>query len=232
MNLFPELTFNEDTHQYFVSDIPLDFSVSYWLHYFSNEFDEDNISKAIAKRDNVSQESIIQKWKDTAKQATDLGTKVHKFAEDYALNKSLIPENHYEENVIKFYNDLPSNLSIYGTEIQMYHKQYLFGGTTDLVLKNNDVNELYILDWKTNKDLFKNYNNQRLKGSFKFLLDNPINKYQLQLNIYQLMLQQVVDIPITKRIIVWLTPDNYEMYNCQDYTSLLTNFFNYYYEQI
>ena len=81
----------------------------------------------------------------------------------------------------------------------MYHKEYLFGGTLDLLLYDT-IQEGYIIgDYKTNKDLFKNYRGQTLKDEFSFLLQNSFNIYQLQLSLYQILLEQLSDIKVIKR---------------------------------
>jgi hypothetical protein len=57
---------------------------------------------------------------------------------------------------------------------------------------------------------------------FELLLDNPFNKYQLQLSFYQILLEQIECIKVSNRKIVWLVGDGeYRLYDVQDYTPIL-----------
>ena len=59
-------------------------------------------------------------------------------------------------------------------------------------------------------------------GPFSHLLDNPFNKYQLQLCYYQILLKQIEDIEVSSRKLVWLRPNGtYELYDTEDFTHLI-----------
>ena len=97
----------------------------------------------------------------------------------------------------------------------MYHHEYLYAGTGD-IMYNKKKNSFLIGDYKTNKDLFKNFKDQKLYYPFADMLDTPFNKYQLQLSYYQLMLEQV-GIPVSQRILIWLNDDaTYNAYQMKD----------------
>ena len=78
-----------------------------------------------------------------------------------------------------------------------------------------------IADYKTNKDLLKNYKGKTMIGPFSHLLDNPLNHYVIQLSYYQLLLEQV-GVKVSKRVIIWLGLDgNYQLFNTEDVTDIL-----------
>ena len=130
----------------------------------------------------------------------------------------------FEEAIVNFWNDLPSTVIPVVMELQMYHKEYMFAGTADILLYNTVTNTFIIGDYKTNKDLFKNYKGKTLLSPFKNLLDNPYNKYQLQLSFYQLLLEQT-GFKVSSRKLIWLKPDGtYLLYNTDDYTDILNRF--------
>ena len=104
----------------------------------------------------------------------------------------------------------------------MYHKKYLFPGTMDILLYNLITGEYIIADYKTNKDLFKNYNNQKMLGVFSNMLETPFSKYVIQLSLYQILLQQISGIKISSRKIIWLKDDgDYVLYDAEDLTETL-----------
>ncbi len=95
-------------------------------------------------------------------------------------------------------------------------------GRSDVHGHNTLNNTLILGDFKTNEDLFKNFKGQRLLKPFNFLLDTPFSKYNLQLSYYQILLEQIPDIKVEKRKIIWLKPSGqYFTYDTEDYTELL-----------
>ena len=126
-----------------------------------------------------------------------------------------------ERAVIKFWNDLPEHVVPLILELQMYHKQYMYAGTADVPLYNKKTKTVIIADYKTNKDLFKNFRGKKLLHPFTDLLDNPFNKYQIQLSYYQLLFEQV-GLNVSSRKIIWLKKDGeYEVFDTVDYTEKL-----------
>jgi hypothetical protein len=80
-------------------------------------------------------------------------------------------------------------------------------------------------DYKTNEDLFKNYKEKKLLEPFDFLLDCPYNHYQIQLSLYQILLEQT-NFFVSERWLIYLEADgNYKKYNCYNYTEYLINWF-------
>jgi len=103
----------------------------------------------------------------------------------------------------------------------MYHFKHLFAGTADIILFDTKTQTYIIADYKTNKDLLKNYKGKTMLGPFSHLLDNPLNHYAIQLSYYQLLLEQV-GVKVSKRIIIWLGLDgNYQLFNTEDVTDIL-----------
>ena len=218
---FKGLIMNEVEHIYYLDNKPLKISVSGVIKFFYNPFNAYKKSREICK-DNEAADALMQEWKSKGDKACELGTKVHKFGEVYPFNKHLKPKDGFEKAIVKFWNDLPKHIIPVMMECQMYHKKYLFAGTADILLYNTLNKEYYIADYKTNKDLFKNFKGKKMIGVFMNFLDNPFNHYQIQLSLYQILLQQVEGIQVTKRKIIWLKENGeYEMYDCNDYTEVL-----------
>ena len=227
-NYFIDLNFDDKNHSYNIkNNIKIKLSVTNLIKNFIEPFDSENISSIVAKKRNITQEEVLKEWKNIKDEACDKGNKIHLFGESYPFNKNLKPQNKFENAIVKFCNNIPSNINFFMTELKMYHKKYMFAGTTDIIFYNKDTDKFIIGDWKTNKDLFKNYKGKKMKKPFDNLLDCPYNHYQLQLSFYQILFEQL-GLKVSSRKLIWLKPTgNYELYNTKNYTNVLNNYLKY-----
>ena len=142
-------------------------------------------------------------------------------SEHYPLDRTLKSKTGFEEAIKNFWDTLPPFLTPVFLELQMYHKTFNYAGTSDIILYDSRDNSYIIADYKTNKDLFKNYKGQKMLKQFKHLLDNPFNHYQLQLSYYQILFEQT-GFNISGRYIIYIKPDGtFERYATEDYTDIL-----------
>lgn len=224
-SFFTGLEFQEDIHKYSYEGEPLT-SVSHTYKKFVDEPDFDVIAGYVAKSRGVSKQDILDEWRESGEIASRLGTEVHYFAEHYPETK-LNPTNGYEEAFCVFWNSIPDNLVPISHELQMYSKDLKVAGTCDLLLYNKDTGKFKIVDYKTNKDLYKNYRGKRLLPPFHRLLDMPIEKYSLQLSFYQILFEQT-GFEVEERVIIWLKPNGeYEKLSLADHSkTLLKEFTN------
>lgn len=224
LEFFKDLEFNEEEHKYFLFGKQLKISVSGLVKNFEKKVNFEEI----AQRKDIANDLLIgttsNLWNTKKEVACEKGTKVHLFGELYPFNRHLKPRNKYEEAIVNFWNDIPSHIIPVIVELRMYHKKYLFAGTADIILYNTLTKKFIIADYKTNEDLFKNFNGKTLKAPFEKLLDNPFSKYELQLSFYQILLEQL-GIEVYERKIIWLKEDaTYSMYNTEDYTVILNEY--------
>lgn len=218
---FKDVSFTESNHQYNIGDYKLKLSVSGVVGKFKNTFDASVVSHYTAIKEGISQEEVLKNWDDIREEACSRGNRVHIFGELYAKNRNLIPSCNQEKAVVKFWNDLPEHIVLVQCELVMFHREKLFGGTADIIAFNTETKTFVILDYKTNKDLFKNHNGQMLNGVFSDLLDTPFNHYQIQLSLYQILLEQA-GIKVSSRKLIWLRKDGeYELFDTEDYTKKL-----------
>ena len=221
LDYFKGLQFDEAEHRYAVNGQQIKISVSGVIKHFVEPFDKYTISARIAARDGISQQDVLKSWENEAQRACQNGKDTHLFGELYPFNRHIKPRTKFEEAIVNFWNDLPSTVIPVVMELQMYHKEYMFAGTADILLYNTVTKTFIIGDYKTNKDLFKNYKGKTLLNPFKNLLDTPYNKYQLQLSFYQILLEQA-GFKVSSRKLIWLKPDgSYLLYNTDDYTEIL-----------
>lgn len=222
LDFFRDITFDEEAHIYHVDGVPTTGSVTNRIKRFYLPFDAKKKSYEISLRDNIPQEEILASWKNAGDVAIIKGNKAHLFGELYAFNRNLRPQSQFDVAIMKFWEDLPDFVVPVLTEARMYHKKYLYAGTADILLYNTKTGKYIVGDYKSNKDLWKNFQGQKMLTPFTDLLDCPFNHYQLQLSYYQILLEQIEGIEVSYRKIIWLRPDGtYELHDTMDYTQLL-----------
>ena len=145
----------------------------------------------------------------------------------YVKDKNwLIPTRPKEEAVLKFYDELNPNLHFVLAETKVYSNKSEISnvvnpycGTFDLLMyykdpKDDSKSGLVVLDWKTNKELMKDYsreNGKMLLPPFNDYFEEPLSYYTMQLNLYSLCLAGIGLPPIGARVI-WLRDDGtYEL---------------------
>lgn len=222
LNFFRDLTFEPEAHIYHVNGVPTTGSVTDRIKRYYNPFDAKKKSLEISLRDDIPQEEVLASWNNAGEIARIKGNKAHLFGELYPFNRNLRPQSQYDVAIMKFWNDLPEYVIPVLTEARMYHLKYLYAGTADIILYNTETQKFIIGDYKTNKDLFKNFAGEKMLSPFNNLLNCPFNHYQLQLSYYQLLLQQIENVEVSYRRIVWLLPNGeYRLFDTEDYTEIL-----------
>jgi hypothetical protein len=218
---FNNLTFEEKKHKYYVEGTPIKTSVSGLITQFYEEFNAEIVAPYSAEKAGVTTEEILAQWAAINQESRDRGHRVHNFGELYQFDRSLKPSCPQEEAIVAFWKSIPEHIIPVAAELRMYHFKYLFAGTADIILFDTRTQTYIIADYKTNKDLFKNYKGKTMTGPFSHLLDNPLNHYVIQLSYYQLLLEQV-GVKVTKRVIVWLGLDGkFSMIDTDDVTDIL-----------
>lgn len=219
---FKDLKFNEKNHTYFAEDKKL-IPTSNVIKRFYNEFDTYGISHRLSRGNKRKQKQLIDSWKRKSDKAKIDGTRIHKYAEDVGEGKLRPPICGRERAVIRWFDDLPDYYVILAQELRMYSKIYAYAGTTDKVMLDTRYNELVIGDYKTNQeDLFKIYNYQDMLEPFDFLADCAYNHYQLQLSLYQILLEER-GFTVRERLLIHLKEDTYQLYRTNNFTDLLRN---------
>lgn len=222
IDFFKDLTFQEEGHLYHVNGVPIKSSVSDKIKAYYKPFNKFEKSLGTAYKNGISQTEVLKDWDMKRDVSIAKGKKAHLFGELYPFNRQLRPQSPYDIATMKFWNDLPDYVIPVIAEAKMYHKEELYAGTADGILYNTNTGKYIIIDYKTNLDLFKNFRGQRMLAPFENLLDCPHSKYQLQLSYYQILLEQMEDIEVSHRKLVWLRPSGeYELFATENYTNLL-----------
>lgn len=221
---FKGLTFNDAAHKYYVDGKPLDISVSGKIKKFKPVFNSVQKAKEMEEKYGTPYQSYLNEWKEKADKACERGNQAHLFGEMYAMNRNVRPQSELDIAIMKFWQDLPPHIVPAFVELQMFHKEYLYAGTSDILLYNILSGKYIIADYKTNQDLFKNFKGQTMLGPFSYLLDQPYNHYQVQLSYYQILFEQL-GLEVSHRKIIWLQDKEgvgtYKVYDTEDLTDIL-----------
>lgn len=148
----------------------------------------------------------------------------------------LVPTNPKEKAVANFWDSLPENYhlvlaetKIYSNKNPRYQLKHPYCGTFDLLFyykspTDASKNGLVIFDYKTNKDLHSDYNNRyhkTLLTPFEDLIDESLSMYTLQLNCYQIPLEDI-GLKVIGRCVVHLLDDgNFKLYKVGKVTQRL-----------
>jgi hypothetical protein len=218
---FSTLSFAEKEHKYFVEEEPIKISVSGLISQYYEKFNAHEVSAKVSQRTGVPQTMILQDWLDINKESIERGHRVHSFGELYQFDRSLKPSCPQEEAIVKFWQEVPEHIIPVAAELRMYHFKELYAGTADIILFDTKTQTYIIADYKTNKDLYKNFKGKTMTGVFSHLLDCPLNHYVIQLSYYQILLEQV-GVQVGRRVIIWLGLDgNYTLIDTEDVRNLL-----------
>lgn len=159
--LDPNFVFNEASHTYTYLDpstkkpVQTFTSVTGFLSQFKPEFNSELIAKQVAKRRGVHHSTVLNEWKQISDTALDLGTRLHKWIEDFynGLNPAL-PTNDDTllERVLSFKALHESTLHKFTPvrqEFRVFSRKWGIAGTIDAIKKLNQ--SYYVGDWKSNK---------------------------------------------------------------------------------
>lgn len=221
LSYFSGLTFKEDSHTYYYNNKQLP-SVSALVHNYVEEVDWIAIAKKIAKRDNKTVEEVMLPWEEKTRLACERGHEIHSYAEQLYRVKEKRPE---DKAVKRFWNELPDRYVLIDKEVRMVHKKFMYCGTSDLLLWDTYTGMIIVVDYKTNEDLFKCFRGRRLKEPFLFLEDCPFNHYQIQLSLYQILIEQIM-LEVSERWLVYFKEEEYKIYKLEDLTKELKESFN------
>ena len=233
---FDGLEFVDEGHKYFLNGEEL-MSVSNVVSQFESEFDTVERARSYAIKNGETPEYWMDKWRFTNLKATISGTLTHSAAESMAWIYMGHPENITEENKCKYIPDknwlIPTrpkeeaalkfweefdgkNMYVVLPETRIYNigDVLKYAGTFDLLVyfkhpTDDSKSGLVIMDYKTNKDIYKDYsrmNHKMMLKPFDDLFDEPYSAYATQLSLYALALEKIGLKVIGERLI-WLKED-------------------------
>jgi hypothetical protein len=224
--LFPEITFIEDTHQYYNNeDGSMYTSVTTSIKRMTKPFQKSFWLRKKSQELGISTSVLEAQWAQKMHVGSCVGNICHLYAENLFRNKIIqpfvkIPEACVEEVNIKFEKLKPmveafvedhKYLNIFGQELIL--KINNLCGMADMITQNDD-SSLSIYDFKTNNKL--NTYSDKFLGELNHLKAHDVIKFSLQLSVYELALRSL-GYEVKERIIVWFCTENetYELINLE-----------------
>lgn len=251
---FEDLEFYEDGHIYLLHGQEIKQSVSSIGHRFIRDpFNEQLQATRYAAKNGKTADYWIQQWKQNSFRATTLGTKTHEFGESLGYLRTghpelirdsiksqymakynyLAPIHPKEEAVVKFMDAMPANLHLVLNETKVYSGKNpipernikdLICGTFDMLYYDSENGGFIILDYKTNANLYSEFNRKYRKTllpPFQDIIEEDLGLYTIQLSLYSLLLEDI-GINVIDRRIVWLTNEGeYEIISVPDVSERL-----------
>jgi hypothetical protein len=223
--------FLEDGHKYYhVDDIVdgkvCDFEDSKYLFRsptgiiqdFHEEFDAIDKSEKYVKKHKlpISAEQLRFAWEYLADHASSRGTVLHGYGEALFNGWDCPkPDLARADSVYNLYKELTSKYKLAKTELLVYSREIRLAGQSDLILKNADSSEYYILDYKflSSPLEMKSYYNRftrrykMMYGPFKYLMDTNYSHYSIQLELYRMLMGSLGQKVKSKQLIV-ITEDS------------------------
>jgi hypothetical protein len=239
---FDKMVFDEPSHTYTVVGKGLK-PVSTFISEFYKPFNAEKQAGFSAFKEGITKEEMLKKWDDIREEACTNGTMVHDFGERYVIDRYGVESDLRYSSVnqhlkrgeelqpkskalVKFWDNKPEWYVPIALELRMFCVALGIAGTADIILLDTRDNTLVIADYKTNKDLFKNFKDKRLLGIFKDLKDMPYSKYVIQLSMYQILLEKA-GYKVSRRFLVYLKADGeYTLYDTPNVTEKLEGHFN------
>jgi hypothetical protein len=239
---FKKYTFHEDSHTYTYLDSEgneqtIGISTTQFIHSFTEPFDEDGMSKIVARKKHTTQEAVLKEWAFNRELACDYGTLAHLYLECLWMNypflydeKPFIEKFGYDPvtpkfeaikpALQKFYDTFKDRLELIGAEVVIASEDYDIAGSIDLLAYSKKLNAIVIIDNKSNKEIKKKgYNGQTMKYPLNHLQDSNFWHYSLQGAIYKRILEYETGIKVSeKKFLIWFDSKklDYKIIECEN----------------
>lgn len=231
---FSKIVFDENRHHYQMNGIELT-SVTGFIKQFQKPFDRNLVANRVAERDNRPVADVLAEWDAKREAGLALGIRVHQHIQQILLGEiqvedpflslnDLLPE---EQTFNNLWQQLKGSVMINQKYIEWIvgDAKLGIGGTVDTVLFSFQTNQYHIWDWKTGK--FDTENKwQTLLEPFTDLDDCKLNYYSLQVNLYRLILERNIDLPIGDSYIVHLSSQGHQIHKAVDLRDRLAAHFS------
>jgi len=196
-------------------------SVTTRIHDYFEKFDGDAIVDKYydkwqrdhkSKYYGMTKQQILDSWEQNRKEASELGSKMHKVIElffNHELKESPNTiEFTYFANFWKDFTEINPQYKPHRNEWMIYTDSKKTSGSIDSTLIN-DKNELIILDWKRAGKITAKCDWGRVgKGCLSHLEDCNYVHYSLQLSCYKYILETFYGYKVNRMFLVVLHPDN------------------------
>ncbi|MDY6775999.1 MAG: ATP-dependent DNA helicase [Halobacteria archaeon] len=138
-------------------------------------------------------------------EGTEYGSKVHEFAEDYALGEDVKPENPDEENVRRLIDSLEGGLIVEETaflplDIGDDHRQVTLEGVVDLIHVSEEESSVDIIDYKTDRSREAESEYRKQLSAYYNVLNEVFDSSEVSTYIFYTHMDELVEVdPMSKK---------------------------------
>lgn len=222
--------FNSEDHTYIDDTGQKYTSVTTLIKRLFPLFPEKEMAKKKARDLNLSEEEILQRWDMKRKSQSFLGTRVHKYAEDIISGKRIqspfcSKEAKTRKQVDIIWNKIKNKYENFEVEKILFSPKLKIAGQIDLLGISSEIG--LIGDWKVTKDIREENPFSKGFGDFSDLTESELNKYSLQLCLYEILIEQedyFPDIKIFRKELFNVLPERYQIIRVKDLKEKLNKF--------
>lgn len=188
---------------------------------FYEEFDSVLQAKKYVKKHElkITWEQLVYAWEEISEMSSFDGTLLHGYGEALFNKWNMERPNHTKTIFVEnLYKKLTSKYILAKTELLIYSTKLRLAGQVDLLMRNKDRSEYYILDYKFLKEPLekKSYYNKftrkykMMTGPFSRLMDTDFYHYSIQMEIYRYLMGELGKKVKSKTLMV-VTNEGYEL---------------------
>ena len=212
LEIFNSVKFDEVKHEYTYKGVKARISMTGLVGKYKGYFNQTYQAKRYAYKHNLDYREVLADWRFKALRSTTKGTAIHKYLEEiFTIGKTSLPnfvrlgnynitEKHWNiltEQADNLSKTIQNNLIVIGSEVKIFDPDSGVGGAIDLLVYHPALDELFIIDFKSNTKIEKvNLYHKFMKAPLKHLPDTNFVHYSLQLNGYQHILEKVAHLKL------------------------------------
>lgn len=203
-----KLKFIEKDHKYFKNGLEYN-SVSKIIELVKPHFPANIIASNVAKSQGVSKEEILHEWKTARDMASQIGNDIHNALDQYSKNG--VSKDLYWNDVARdIEKKLFSKYNTVDSEFMVHSDEHRVAGTVDRICYRNK-NVIDIRDFKTNEKngiVYEDKNKKFLSEPLSHLESTNYNTYALQLSIYGVLIEEMLNYKIGNLALIYIPPLN------------------------
>ena len=229
---FKDFKFYPQDHHYEFKGKRVGISVTSLISQYENEFDKENIARAVANKEGKSVTDVLKEWQYKADFACRKGSTCHEFAqtrwskEPYELDKFDESEEYLnavikiQKQAVNFYEDYKDVFVHIADELIIGSEEFDIASAVDHLFYNKLTGGLVLVDYKTN-NILKGYNDdgksnryaKPMKVPLSHIKDITLFHYYIQLSIYKYIIEKYTNLKVDEMFIVYFSEnnDNYEI---------------------
>ena len=229
---FKDFKFYPQDHHYEFKGKRVGISVTSLISQYENEFDKENIARAVANKEGKSVTDVLKEWQYKADFACRKGSTCHEFAqsrwskEPYELDKFDKSEEYLnavikiQKQAVNFYEDYKDIFEHIADELIVGSEEFDIASAIDHLFVNKLTGGLVLVDYKTNS-ILKGYNDdgksnryaKPMKVPLSHIKDITLFHYYIQLSIYKYIIEKYTNLKVDEMFIVYFSEnnDNYEI---------------------